>query len=90
MLQKLVQDILKPDDDSPLGKYIESSILFLKEQKKKRLEKAETKINRLDNTELSRKLYFTTCTPWYKKKFLNFAFRALVDTGAANSLFIVA
>ena len=86
MLQKLVQDILKPDDDSPLGKYIESSILFLKEQKKKRLEKAETKINRLDNTELSRKLYFTTCTPWYKKKFLDFAFRALVDTGAANSL----
>ena len=86
ILKRLVQEIIHPAENSPLGKYLDSSISFLKEKNRNRAKKAEMKIAKVHNLELGRRLYFVSCSPWVSKAFRPAAFRALVDTGAVNSL----
>jgi hypothetical protein len=86
LLRALVQEMVYPAEGTPLSKYIESSVAFLKEQKRKRAKKLAVKVAKPDRRDLGRHLYFVTCSPFHSDKFQPAPFRALVDTGAANSL----
>ncbi len=84
LMKKLVQEVIKPEPESQMGKYLDQSILFIKEQKKLRAKKAQEKVLPVHFHDLGRKLYFIKCSTQGKNA--EVPFNALVDTGAANSL----
>ena len=83
-LKDMVQNVIRPSEGSALQKYIESTVFFLKNQKKERLQKQNKKIVRLHLSQLGQKLYFVDCSSVGSTN--EVPFKALIDTGAANSL----
>ena len=86
LLRNLVQEIIYPEDSSNMGKYIASTIEYIKSDKSERAKKAKEKVVQVHFHELGKKLYFINISTAGTKPYKEIAFHALVDTGAANSL----
>ena len=79
LFKKLVNEVIYPLENSPLDKYIETTVSFLKE--KIRLKNKKVDVNL---TNLGESLFFAKLC--LKDHNTHNAVRALIDTGAANSL----
>ena len=86
LLKSMVQEIIFPQENSKMGNYVDTTIKFIKEQKKERAQKASLKVVKVHYQELGRKLYFVDTSTTGITPYKEISFRALVDTGAANSL----
>jgi len=90
LLKELVQEIVHPAEGSKMSKYYETTVQFLKEQKKSRAKKALVRVTKAHARELGKQLHFVKCATWGKDPYSGVEFSALVDTGAANSLVHIA
>ncbi|MEG1725637.1 MAG: reverse transcriptase domain-containing protein, partial [Anaerovoracaceae bacterium] len=84
LFKEIVSNVIRPPENSPLSKFHDMSVTYLKDQKRDRAKKAQQKLVGVNFTELGRTLYFIVCSCRGLSK--EVPFRALVDTGAANSL----
>ena len=80
----MVQEVIRPSEGSTLYKFIESTVHFLKNQKKERLQKKDKKVVKVHLNELGQRLYFVDCSSVGNSH--EVPFKTLIDTGAANSL----
>ena len=86
MIRHMCQQVIFPESNSDLDKYLNTTITYLKKQKSDRVKKAQEKITRVNLVELGRNLYFVMCKCSNKSVGKQQHVKALVDTGAANSL----
>jgi predicted aspartyl protease len=86
LIKKRVQEIVYPKEGTEMQKNLDQSIEFLKAQQKERAKKASQKITKVNLAELGRNLYFVNCYIDSNRSNRETLIRALVDTGAANSL----
>jgi dUTPase len=86
LIKELIHDIVYPKEGSRMQKYYQATVDFLKQQKRNRTAKESKKITRAYFSELGKKLYFVKCRTWIRHPAMSGEFRALIDTGASNSL----
>jgi hypothetical protein len=84
LLKEMVQQVIRPKENSSLAQYLDKTVQFLKDQKRDREKKRLQKVIKIMYHELGRKLYYITCSAL--GSYAEVPFKALVDTGAANSL----
>ena len=80
LFKKLVHEVIYPPENSPLDKYIDTTVSFLKEKIRLKNKKVDVNLSNLGESLFFAKICLTN------KENTHNAVRALIDTGAANSL----
>jgi hypothetical protein len=86
LIKRLAQENVYPKEGTKMQKYLTQSVEFLKAQQRARAKKASQKKTKVNLAELGKNLYFVHCYISSNRTQRDTPIRALVDTGAANSL----
>ena len=80
LFKKMIKEVIFPLENSPLDKYIDTTVSFLKDKIKQKNKKVDVNLSNLGESLFFAKLCLTN------KNNSHDVVRALIDTGAANSL----